>query len=193
MVLSIMKIIIIIFIVLSSNCFAMDQNFVFEYKSFKNAALKSKTLSKKQIALLNTIKIKDDANHELGDFLIGICNSKENTVLINLDKFINLPYLWKQEIIDHELGHCVLQRSHYNASTQAGFIEIPDSIMYAQTFPYASEEDMVVKRKELFTKEFYGTIKTIEKLGGQISIYELRQLEHSIMAERISKYKKAKP
>lgn len=188
-----MKIIILILVVISSNCFSMDQNFVFEYQSFKKAALQSKTLSKKQIALLNTIKIKDDTNNELGDFLIGICNSKENTVLINLDKFINLPYLWKQEVIDHELGHCILQRSHHNASTQVGFVEFPDSVMYAQTFPYASEDDMSFKRKELFTKEFYGTIKPIEKLGGQISVYELRQIEHSVMAERIAKYKKTKP
>lgn len=188
-----MKIIILIFIVISSNCFSMDQNFIFEYQSFKKAALQSKTLSKKQISLLNSIQIKNDEKNELGDFLIGICNSKENTVLINLNKFINLPYLYKQEIIDHELGHCILQRSHYNSSTQVGFIEIPDSIMYAQTFPYSSESDMNFKRKELFTKEFYGTIKPIERLGGQISLYELRKLEHSIMAERISKYKKTKP
>lgn len=181
----------LILLFVSTKLFAMDSNFKYEYNSFKNAAIESNTLSPKQIKLLKTINIRPAKKNELNGYFIGMCLSKENTIIINLDAFINAPLLYRQEVIDHEMGHCILQRSHYNATTSIGFQEFPDSTMHFITNAYNSDNDMLIKRKELFTKHFYGTIEAINNADQSMPSYALRQLEHKVMAERIESYKKS--
>lgn len=200
-----MKIIIILFLI-SFNVFAQDTDFIKYFNSFKKSALESNTLNTKYLKRLNSVKIRYAKKDEIAHFFQGYCFDKINTVVIDKDFFNQAPELLKQRAIDHELGHCVLLRSHYNLNNIKNGMEIPVTIMNASLYPYSSKKEMMIMRKDLFKAEFYGTSYEVNKkyIAGlnNLSAFAgfavsddfplLRLIEHSVMEERIEKYLKKK-
>ncbi len=195
-----MKLIFLIF--LSNITFGMEiKDISVFYESFKKSALESKTLNKSYRYRLNNVKFQLVGTNQIDPYLVAECNHKENIVSINKDMFQTLPTNRQQQTIDHELGHCVLLRSHYNLSTYSSFGEKPDDIMHHTTFAYENELQIIKMRKELFKPIFYGTLLEVESkinnneqtvINGTIKndLSELRKVEHSVMQNRIEKYLK---
>lgn len=177
----------------SLNCYAMDFDFIYSYESFKQAAIDSNTLTKPQLDKLNTVQIVFVKDNQLPMPLSGLCLPEKNTVLIRKSHFYYADYLFRQKLIDHELGHCILNRVHYNDTSVVLGIEFQKSIMNFMVMPYNSLEDIKTQRYELFNKQYYGTLTQLDKLtsqrGGLVNINELRLLENSVMNERIKKFK----
>lgn len=181
----------------STNCLAVD--LVKYFVSFRDAAIASKTLKQKQLDRLNTITIRLAKIDEIPDFYKALCNDEKNEVLVNEQVFLNDSEFGRQEIIDHELGHCILNRSHYNLSIMYGDgREKPTEIMHHTGFAYESFEQMKEMRKNLFNASFYGTYDEVNKLYKQTmmetivnnqavigeNIPALRAIEHRVMEER---------
>lgn len=204
-----MKIFILMLAFINMNLYA-DSNVDLGkyYTSFKNAALDSKTLNNDQIKKMNNISIVFAQIDEIPDSMKALCVSAENKILINKQAFIDESELGRQEAIDHEMGHCVLDRSHYNQSTLYGDgREVPTNIMHHSCFAYKSLNEMKEMRNALFRPEFYGTAQEVDKLyknvmnevaifNGAANVGEnfpaLRMIEHRVMEERIEKYQKLK-
>jgi hypothetical protein len=194
---------ILIISTLSTNCFAID--LVKYYVSFRDAAINSKTLKKQQLDRMNTITIRLAKIDEIPDSYKALCLDKTNEVLVNEQVFLNDSEFGRQEIIDHELGHCILHRSHYNLSIMYGDgKEKPTDIMHHTGFSYESEAQMKEMRKNLFNSNYYGTYDEVNKLykksmmetiinnNALISenIPVLRAIEHRVMEERKEKESK---
>lgn len=43
----------------------------------------------------------------------------------------------REQLLFHELGHCILNRPHDDMTTMFGFDTVPQSIMYSSHFPAA--------------------------------------------------------
>lgn len=179
-----------------------DSELLAHYESFKKEAIESKTLSPQYLERLNNVKIQYVNMEQMDSRYIAECNFKDNVVSVNKFFFIKNTELHRQEIIDHELGHCVLLRSHYNLSNLVGGMEVPTDIMHHSTFPYEDENQMAKMRKELFSPQFYGTILEVDKLNNKNEVIisqdpyadwkKVRGIEHFVMQERIEKYNKRK-
>lgn len=69
--------------------------------------------------------------------IVGMCYSytfQPNSIEIDEDKFKRYDYYGRQEVIFHELGHCVLNRGHDDTLISLRGEKIPTSIMYPYVF-----------------------------------------------------------
>lgn len=73
-------------------------------------------------------------------------------VFLNKEHWLFYTDLGKEELVFHELGHCVLHRDHI-ATWNKG---IPDSIMYPYTF---GDEYYYMFNREYYINELFGRIK----------------------------------
>ncbi len=86
----------------------------------------------------------------------GVCEWAENEtprIVINQRIWNTLNDYDKQEVIFHELGHCVLRRVHQNSEMLAydGAQTVPDSVMYPYRIPGTIYRDNIVHyHDELF-------------------------------------------
>lgn len=95
-----------------------------------------------------------------GGHIVGMCDPyiPKRTVVFDRDTWPLYSDAEKEELVFHELGHCVLDRDH--DSTKVG--NLPRSIMY----PYDSIPTYSIFReqylKELFTKDFADITKALQ-------------------------------
>jgi hypothetical protein len=66
----------------------------------------------------------------------GECIESENrTIELNKPYWEAISYFGKEQLLFHELGHCVLNRGHRNDLGQVGiYFNVPMSIMYYMAF-----------------------------------------------------------
>lgn len=83
------------------------------------------------------IKFKD-----LEIMTAGVCyvytDSSLNHIQIDRDIFFSYSELGREELIFHELGHCILDRDHTTSRISYKDTTIPKSIMYPYTFGNSS-------------------------------------------------------
>ncbi len=87
-----------------------------------------------------------DHNYMASQFIVGFCDYGQNSVQID-------PVVWanwanylpsREQLIYHELGHCLLHRQHRNDEIQdpnAWLGKRPVSIMHASVFNYMDYEN----------------------------------------------------
>jgi hypothetical protein len=88
-----------------------------------------------------------------GDSFVGMCFYKDYKIGIS-PKFWNSPEvtnLTKQELIMHELGHCVLGRVHEMSLVRDKYDDLPKSIMYDLVF----SQDLMIDRFNEYDKELF--------------------------------------
>jgi hypothetical protein len=76
---------------------------------------------------------------DLKDSIAGICyyygsGSSMNYIEIDKEIFSNYNDLGREELIFHELGHCIFDREHSDQRMNSKGYSVPDSIMYPYTF-----------------------------------------------------------
>lgn len=84
--------------------------------------------------------------------IIGFCLKGDGitpTVTIDSAIWANLPEVFRQELIDHELGHCILNRVHRTDMLPNGY---PASIMYPSLF----DAFWIQKNQEYYNNELVG-------------------------------------
>jgi hypothetical protein len=90
----------------------------------------------------------------------GVCEITEGEtprVTINERIWTNLNTMDRQEVIFHELGHCVLRRKHQDGTVTVGgyWGTIPSSIMY----PYRIPGSIYEPNQEFYDEELFDTSK----------------------------------
>lgn len=94
--------------------------------------------------------------------LLGLCNVNNLAtplITINPDLWTNMDDTQKEQVVYHELGHCVLHRVHNNSLGPIDKTRLYDSLMDAQPLlliDYASNRDSYLN--ELFDKNNYNTL-----------------------------------
>lgn len=75
--------------------------------------------------------------HALPDPTVGRCTKGSATPVVVID-----PTAWqsfttsdREELIFHELGHCLLNRDHIDGTVTLGGVTIPSSVMSTYDFP----------------------------------------------------------
>lgn len=105
-----------------------------------------------QLKRFNDIKIRvldfDEPQSFYGN---AICLYDKNEILISRNKWIVSSEDEKQQLIDHEMGHCVFGRIHVHTF---------DSIMTVNGFSY-SKSNKKQLRKELMDKRLWNQIKIL--------------------------------
>lgn len=86
----------------------------------------------------------------------GVCEITEGEtprVTINERIWTNLTLMDRQEVIFHELGHCVLRRKHQEGTVTVGgyWGTIPNSIMY----PYRIPGSIYEPNQEYYDEELF--------------------------------------
>lgn len=69
--------------------------------------------------------------------VVGLCYSYSdgvNRIEIDKEEYESYSYYGKQQLIFHELGHCVLNRDHVSTKFNWRGVEIPTSVMYPFAF-----------------------------------------------------------
>lgn len=101
-----------------------------------------------------TIEINDliiKSVPQISDEIIGQCQRGINVtprIVINYGHWKNFSNVEREELLYHELGHCILNRWHKNDTDSLG---IPISIMY----PYILPEMVYLKYREFFIMELF--------------------------------------
>lgn len=85
---------------------------------------------------LNGIDIHQVSNlHMQGYKLFGICLKDQNMILIDRQSWAKMDDALKEELIWHEMGHCVLNRKHWNYTDSQSH---PISIMHEGGYGFIS-------------------------------------------------------
>lgn len=74
---------------------------------------------------------------ELDSPNVGVCTKWSDgykDITIDKEFFISLNDLGKEELIFHELGHCILNRAHTSEFIKINHMSVPKSIMYPYVF-----------------------------------------------------------
>lgn len=75
---------------------------------------------------------------ELDDSVMGVCYSWSDghrEIQIDSVKWVNLTYEGQEELVMHELGHCILNLEHdEGVLDMGGWTNLPRSIMYPYVF-----------------------------------------------------------
>jgi hypothetical protein len=94
-----------------------------------------------------------------GADVIALCvkyTSGEQEIYLDEEFWEQGAETWKQEVLFHELGHCVLNRDHddtlIKVTEQKAVYVIPKTIM----FPYAFGGDFYIKFFDYYTEELAG-------------------------------------
>lgn len=86
----------------------------------------------------------------------GVCEITENEtprIIVNAAIWQTLSSTDRQEVIFHELGHCVLRRIHQNSQVAGTGGMIPDSIMYPYRISGTTyQSNISYYHHELFSK-----------------------------------------
>lgn len=156
-----------------------------EYESFKIEANRH-TLKKKYRQRLLTVSILSmDLDTQAIVNENGVCDYKNNTIYINQLSYLKLSHMERLSLIDHELGHCVLLRCHYNFYViNHRLAEVNDSIMNYNITAYDDAYQMVKRRNDLFDKKYFGTIVLVDK---KYENYKNRYGEESIVKYNVNK------
>lgn len=105
-----------------------------------------------QIKRLNAITIKvldyDEPQSFYGN---AICLYSDNKILISHNKWIVSSQIEKQQLIDHELGHCIFGRIHVYSF---------ESIMNVNNFEYTQENKKRL-RKELMDQRLWNQLENL--------------------------------
>lgn len=91
----------------------------------------------------------------------AVCKIDSLTVEVDQKEWNKLSQGQKQNLVDHELGHCLLGRTHRHGYTAINNVIYPKSIMYPYVFSGTQyEEEKEELRAELFDPKFFATIFT---------------------------------
>ena len=119
-------------------------------------------LPKDFAARLDSLTIKYGNTKGLGDNFVGFCDMNTTTVIVDYKAWNTFSTDGRQQLIDHELGHCLLERNHrnlYSESEHPGYIN-PHSIMYPSVLSGDYyRENKVALREELFEKKRFDLLK----------------------------------
>ena len=100
------------------------------------------------ITFVKTINVTTENNMTI----LGVCHYKSNIVEINKQIWVKLPTAKKEAVIAHELGHCLLNRSHDEATHPRSQWRL--SVMHpliVGPWEFSSKYDYYMK--ELFLKQ----------------------------------------
>ena len=88
--------------------------------------------------------------------MVAKCHIEDSTrVVVVGPQFQELSEPKRELVIFHELGHCVLNRTHTSATTFYGDTPGPASIMFPSLFS-DSQEQVYVNNRQSFINELFG-------------------------------------
>lgn len=100
-------------------------------------------------------KVKIDIDYNKLEYpIVGVCITYTNgykEIQIDSDSWVEYDENYREELIFHELGHCVLGRDHDNSIIEG--YRVPKSIMYPYIFGYAYNKYKVYYLEELKNEE----------------------------------------
>lgn len=124
--------ILVSFIVLMVGCAANRVNYIIQ-SEFKPYVYKFEKLS--NVSVTVNIKFGGDLGSKAGMCYAFNPNSSDNLISINNKYWDKIGDLGKEQLIFHELGHCVLGLGHNNKIGKVGnWLSVPVSIMYSVHF-----------------------------------------------------------
>lgn len=106
---------------------------------------------------LGTLKyISEFMNIEDSSFIVGLCNRLITPANIVFDdKWWNdATFFQREQLVFHELGHCVLNRGHKDSKVITTLGEIPSSIMY----DHVIEPEIYVRHRNEYILELFTEI-----------------------------------
>lgn len=127
-----MKCLIVILSVFISSCGLFNKSEKYVEPEIREHVEKFKLIYGLQINI--EIKFKN-----LDPTTAGVCyyyegNPEDNYIEIDKETFQEYSELGREELIFHELGHCVFNRDHTTERMMFKGISVPTSIMYPYTF-----------------------------------------------------------
>lgn len=90
---------------------------------------------------------------------VGVCIKYTNgykEIQIDPDAWLEYDEYYREELIFHELGHCILDREHDNSVIEG--YRIPKSVMYPFIFGYAYNKYKIYYFEELKNKNINWTM-----------------------------------
>ena len=101
---------------------------------------------------VNMHGVKIDFVDKLPEAWVGVCIPEQRQVFVDLHYWLRTDETHREELVWHELGHCVLGREHTTASVD----EHPASIMYP-TVQVPDDEKFYLSHKHHYIKELFTT------------------------------------
>jgi beta-lactamase regulating signal transducer with metallopeptidase domain len=159
------KILLLLWICLSWNLVKAEVQlgeFASYLQQFQKASKTYALVNLKQIN--NELKIKN-LKIELGtvntDSELGVCelNRESPTIIINKNLWESLTQVQKEMLLFHELGHCILGRTHKNTFISADQTTIPASLMSSILISeksYSNYRDYYLQELFLYGEIDYG-------------------------------------
>lgn len=100
--------------------------------------------------------------------IAGWCERQTRTIIIDRKFWNSFCINKRQALIDHELGHCLLDKPHRNAKTETEKGIAPYSIM----FPDVVDGEFYANNKEYLRNELLGNRKTLNKFDETYALAE---------------------
>ncbi len=133
----------------------VESHFYKEVKNFYKFASYQK-LGEKEKERFKTLTVKFGPVENISPphKLSGVCHYEHNEIWIEESAWEKMSPLWRQNLIDHEIGHCVLGRIHRHAVNSDGD---PESIMT----PFLTKNPTIdwfgndIRRHELFDSNLF--------------------------------------
>lgn len=120
-------------------------------------------------------------------YVIAYCDRTNNMILIRESLIKSKPHYVVQETIDHEVGHCALNRIHRDVQTPFDDKMISVSVMFPSlTYNYQYPELKEMYRKELINKNKFEESEKLETFFKDIS------MQYSGNEEKIEKLMRQK-
>jgi hypothetical protein len=115
---------------------------------------------------LENLTIKFGNVKKLKDTFVGYCELITTTVMVDKEAWDRYQEGSRQSLIDHELGHCLLERHHRHAVEITEHQEkLPISIMYPNVLPHNFyKTNKKVLYDELFSPDKYDRLWTVKQI-----------------------------
>lgn len=114
---------------------------------------------------VNMLSVKFGNPKRISPNFVGYCDIATVSVIVDKAAWDNYEEGTRQSLIDHELGHCLLERNHRHAFETDGTNKSPISIMFPSVLPH---KYYVNNRKalldELFSYSRYNKLVTTRQL-----------------------------
>lgn len=140
---------------------SVDPTFLVEVADFTKFA-STQQMGALEQNRLNNISVKFGPTKSLSPFpLVGVCHYQINEVWVDEGYWNTASSEQRQDLIDHELGHCILGRVHRHSEDGHGH---KTSMMAPSLFP--TERDLFGNNKlrhELFNPDLYHKLPSLQE------------------------------
>lgn len=126
----------------------------------------TKKLPKEFNQRLNNLTVKYGNPKKIREHFAGYCDTNTTTIIVDYSIWKNYGFFQRQAFIDHELGHCLLERNHRHVGEGTSDNFYPYSIMYPIVLTdsyYAQNKDFL--RKELFEEKRFDKLIPAQEMG----------------------------